>query len=288
MTIPLANQWGTFRYNAAELAKPTNVEEVVALVRRAAERGLRVKPFGGGHSFNAIIGTGGIAVDLSAMRNVLAIDLDNATMEVEGGMTICDIIEAGDLAGLHFPSLGSWHSQSIAGAIATSTHGSSMTWGSLSDLVLAVEAVLADGSVVRYESGEELRAFRCNLGHLGIVTKVKLQLTPAFWLHCSHETLPDEQGFAEIAERSKAAEYVNMLWLPYLETAAIRTLNRTDVRKRNQASIDLEEAFTGKTRFGHTVEDLRNYLLGHTVLRAPKLLIPNYSPVICFRVAGMV
>ena len=275
--VELANEWGTFVYSAAEKAQPRSLEQVVELVNRARQRGLRIKPIGGRHSFNAILGTSGIAVDLSVLNKVISIDPVAATAEVEAGASLGDVIVAVDAQGLHFPSLGSWHSQSVAGAISTSTHGSSMVHGSLSDIVLEVEAVLADGSVRRFTGGDELRAMRCHLGQLGIVTKVKLQLTPAFWLSCRHQQVPDDRGFAEIADRARNAEYVNMLWLPYLDQAVIRTLTRTPTRQRNQAALDLEHKFTGKSKFGHTREDLRNYALGHAYVRLPGLLAKRYS-----------
>ena len=278
--MEIANTWGTFRYSPAERARPETVDDVVALVRRAADGGQRVKAIGGRHSFNAILGTSGIAVDLSALNRVIKIDHEAATLEAEAGANLGDMIVAADGEGLHFPSLGSWHSQSLAGAIATSTHGSSMTHGSLSDIVLELEAVLADGSIRRFTSGDELRAFRCHLGQLGVVTKVKLQMTPSFWLECRHERLADEAGFASIFERAKAAEFVNMLWIPYIEEAVIRTLSRSDQRGRNRFAVDLEKKFTGKSTFGHSREDLRNYALGHAFLRAPKLLARRYSKAV--------
>ena len=75
--------------------------------------------------------------------------------------------------------------------------------------------MLADGAVRRFVGGEELRAFRCHLGQLGIVTKVKFQMTPAFWLECRHERLPDETGFAQIFEQAKVdtSGLPDFLWM---------------------------------------------------------------------------
>ena len=75
----------------------------------------------------------------------------------------------------------SFLNQTIAGAIATGTHGSSIEHGSLSNQVLAVRAVLANGTLV--EISEEshpflLKAFRVNVGRLGVVTHVKMRITP--------------------------------------------------------------------------------------------------------------
>ena len=68
----------------------------------------------------------------------------------------------------------------IGGAIATGTHGSSIEHGSLSNQVLAVKAVLANGtSVVISEESHPflIQAFRINVGRLGVVTDVKLKIS---------------------------------------------------------------------------------------------------------------
>ena len=71
--------------------------------------------------------------------------------------------------------------QTVAGAVATGTHGSSLKYGSFSNQVLAVKVILANGTTV--EISEEshpflMKAFRVNVGRLGVVTDVKLKISP--------------------------------------------------------------------------------------------------------------
>ncbi|MEM7236486.1 MAG: D-arabinono-1,4-lactone oxidase [Pseudomonadota bacterium] len=246
------------------------MEQLVQIVQRAAAEKLTVKAIGGRHSFNAILETSGVAINMSRLNQILTIDVNAHTIEAEAGATLADVIRAANLEGLHFSSLGSWHSQSLAGAIATSTHGSSLTHGSLSDFVIEIEAVLADGSIRRVSDGDTLRAFRCHLGQLGLITKVKLQLEPAFFLSCTHKVLPDDQGFQEASSLAREAEFFNMLWLPYSQEALVRTLVRVPELQPNAAALEYRRKKTTRLNISHTIEDTWNYALGHVFVRAPK------------------
>ena len=69
--------------------------------------------------------------------------------------------------------------QTVAGTIATGSHGSSITYRTLSSHVLAVKAVLANGtSVLVFEESHPflIKAFRVNVGRLGVVTEVKIRI----------------------------------------------------------------------------------------------------------------
>ena len=71
--------------------------------------------------------------------------------------------------------------QTIAGAIATNTHGSSLEHGSLSHQLLAVKVVLANGTWVEISEKSHpflMKAFRVNVGRLGVVTHVKMRIFP--------------------------------------------------------------------------------------------------------------
>jgi FAD/FMN-containing dehydrogenase len=274
---PYVNAWNTVRFTPSAVARPRTRDELVALVRDAHASGRKIKAIGG-HSFNRIIVTDGLQVDLRHLNRVIEIDPDAGTAVLEGGVTLGDTIEALDRQGLQFSSLGSWFTQSISGAIATSTHGSTRFHGSLSDAVLEVEAVLADGSVAQAGGEDDVaRAFRARLGQLGLITRVKLQLEPAFWLQCSIDTVADTQGFASIVGIAHREEYVSMLWLPYAERVCIRVLRRTDARRRNDTATKLERRFGRKGRLYNTVEDVAIFLYGHAFLRLPRLLSSVYS-----------
>lgn len=188
--VEFVNRYKNIRFECEAIARPGSLQAVRDLVGRARAEGRRLKAVGGAHGFNNNIKTPHILVDLARMNRVLSIDSASGTAMLEAGITLADAIAALDAAGLHFPSLGSWSGQSIAGAIATSTHGSSLVHGTLSDIVVGVEAVLADGSVAWISEGDRLKAMRAHIGQLALITRVEIACAPAFMLACSTEITP--------------------------------------------------------------------------------------------------
>jgi FAD/FMN-containing dehydrogenase len=271
-----------------EPERPETEDALVGLVERARSMQRKLKVIGGSHSFNHISKTSGTLIDLRDLNRtgsekkypLIHLDRDRNTADLEAGATLGEAITALDREGLHFSSLGSYHGQTIAGAIATSTHGSSLRHGSLSDAVLEVRALLADGTFRTFKDGDELRAMRAHLGQLGIVTRVKVRVEPRFWLGCSVWTVGERDGFASIVELAREHEYVSMLWLPYTREACIRVLERVGVEGRNRAAIRLERNYTR----GLVQKTARNggfWLVQHFYLLRPKWL--GYPYTLFFR-----
>jgi FAD/FMN-containing dehydrogenase len=264
MTEPFVNEWRNVSFRPARVVRPETVEEVCAIVKEARADGQKIKVVGGGHSMNNIFKTDGILVDLRNLNQVLSIDPQSHIVEVEAGLTLGEAIVACANKGLHFPSLGSWYSQSIAGAIATSTHGSSLHHGSLSDMVLEVEAVLANGNVQKFSGdNDDMKAMRCHLGRLGILTKVKLKLEPAFSLNCVITGRPCEMAFRHVLEIAKSQDYFNMLWIPDFDMADLRVLKRLPLRHRNQAALDLEHSYMKRSMLSLRLEDVGGFFAAH-------------------------
>jgi FAD/FMN-containing dehydrogenase len=264
MTEPVVNEWRNISFTPARVEKPESVEAIKKIVNEAREAGQKIKVIGGRHSMNNIFKTGGIVVDLCKLNRVLSIDPQSYVVEVEAGLTLGEAIVACANKGLHFPSLGSWYSQSIAGAIATSTHGSSLSHGSLSDMVLGVEAVLANGNVQKFSGdNDDMKAMRCHLGRLGILTKVKLQLGPAFSLNCAITRLPCDMAFRQVVDTARSHEYFNTLWIPDFNMADLRVLKRLPCRPRNQAALELEHSYMKRSMLSLRLEDVGGFFAAH-------------------------
>ena len=93
---------------------------------------------------------GALALSLERMNRVLEIDAVAATMTVEAGCVLQAVCEAADAEGLLFPlDLGSRGSATIGGNISTNAGGNRVIrYGMMRDMVLGLEAVLADGTIV--------------------------------------------------------------------------------------------------------------------------------------------
>ena len=161
---------------------PVATEEVAAVVRFCAERGLPVVPRGGGSSglFGAVPKRGGVVFDLRGLNSIGPADASACTVTVAAGATWWRLEEAlagQGLATLSYPS--SARSATVAGWVMTSGLGiGSLKYGPVFGHVLAAELVLPDGTVSHYRAGEGLEQFFESEGTLGIVTRLTLKVRP--------------------------------------------------------------------------------------------------------------
>jgi L-gulono-1,4-lactone dehydrogenase len=208
---------------------------VVEALRRASAAGQTVKVVGAAHSFNDIACTNGRQLRLDRLNRVLAVDADAGLVTVQGGIRLWEFIEQLATLGLALPVLGDIDRQSIAGAIATGTHGSSRCHGGLATLVAGLELVTADGSVLRCSPSEEPDVFDCarvGLGALGVVTKVTLRVEPQFRLHSIEASRPVDELIDAFDEIVEANEYVKCYWFPHTPVASVFVANRTQAALR--------------------------------------------------------
>jgi FAD/FMN-containing dehydrogenase len=175
------------------VVRPAGTEQVAAVVHACAEAGVPIVPQGGntGMCGAATPDRGGreIVLSLARMRAIRAIDVANATITVEAGVTLADVQQAARDAGMLFPlSLASEGSCTIGGNLSTNAGGTAvLRYGNARELVLGVEVVLADGRVLhglralrKDNTGYDLKQlFVGSEGTLGIVTAAVLKLFPA-------------------------------------------------------------------------------------------------------------
>lgn len=183
---------GAFRGRARAVVRPASTEEVAAVVRTCANASIPVVPHGGntGMCGGAIPDTTGdaIVLALGRMDRALEVDARNDSMTVEAGCVLARVQEAAVAADRMFPlSLAAEGSCQIGGNVATNAGGINvLRFGNARDLVLGVEAVLADGSVwnglraLRKDNrGYDLKhVFIGSEGTLGVITTVVLKLFP--------------------------------------------------------------------------------------------------------------
>ena len=178
MSARETNWAGNIVYRAARVARPRSVSEARELV---GENG-QVRPVGTGHSFNRIADTPGVLISLADLPPVIDTG-PGASVTVAGGVRFGELSEQLDAAGYALPSMASLPHISVAGAVATATHGSGDAQGNLATIVAGLELITADGglrSVRRDTGGEKFRGSVVGLGSLGLVTALTLDVVPAF------------------------------------------------------------------------------------------------------------
>ncbi|MFC3574584.1 FAD-binding protein [Streptomyces yaanensis] len=179
MTGTVTNWAGNITYAAKELHRPHSLDALAALVAGSA----RVRVLGSGHSFNEIAepGPDGVLLSLAALPAEVDVDTAARTVRVGGGVRYAELARVVHEHGLALHNMASLPHISVAGSVATGTHGSGVTNGSLASAVREVELVTADGSTVRIARGEgRFDGAVTALGALGVVTALTLDLEPDF------------------------------------------------------------------------------------------------------------
>jgi FAD-linked oxidoreductase len=218
----------TERCVPAVLARPGSRAEVAAAVVAAARAGRTVRVAGAGHSFTDGVLTDGTLLSLERMARVLDADPAGGLVRVEAGITLHRLSRELLLRGLALPNVGDVDAQSLAGAIATATHGTGARLPNLSAQVEEIELVLGDGSERVIGEGDLLRATRVGLGSLGVVVAVTLRCVPAFRLRGVDRPESLAAVLAALDERADAADHFEFWTFPHSPIALTRTNTRTD------------------------------------------------------------
>ncbi|MER6067835.1 D-arabinono-1,4-lactone oxidase [Streptomyces sp. NPDC001817] len=169
----------TISYTPRQIHRPRTVDALAALVARSE----RVRVLGSGHSFNRIADPGPDGVLLSTAALPREIDVDTAarTVRVSGWARYAELARTVHAHGLALPNMASLPHISVAGSLATGTHGSGVENAPLASAVREVEMIVASGD--SGTTGRDDRRFDgtvTSLGALGVVTALTLDLEPAF------------------------------------------------------------------------------------------------------------
>ncbi|OCC24156.1 hypothetical protein MB02_07750 [Croceicoccus estronivorus] len=175
----------------AFVVRPGSTGEVAAVLKAAARFHTPVTTQGGrtGVVGGADAGADAIVLSLERMNRILEIDPASMTMTVEAGCVLQAAHEAAEAEGMILPlDLGARGTATVGGNISTNAGGVRvLRWGMMRDMVLGVEAVLADGTVlpglrktIKDNAGYDWKHLLIGSeGTLGVVTKAVLRLRPA-------------------------------------------------------------------------------------------------------------
>ena len=170
------NWAGNYTYGARRLHRPATLEEVQAVVASAPS----VRVLGSRHSFNDIADSDEL-LTLDAVPADLSVDHAAGTVSFGAAMRYGELAEALKDEGLALHNLASLPHISVAGAVATATHGSGDANGNLATAVAGLELVTSSGEVVRAARGDEdFDGMVVGLGALGAVTRLTLDAEPAY------------------------------------------------------------------------------------------------------------
>jgi alditol oxidase len=177
--VHLKNWAGNLEYSTGNVHYPKTVAEVQEVVKKCKS----LKALGSRHSFNKIADSTENQVSLQELNKVISLDVASNTVTIEAGMRYGELAPYLHEKGYALHNLASLPHITVAGAVATATHGSGMATGNLSTGISAIEFVNAAGDLVslsKKKDGEQFNGAVVALGALGVVTKLTLDLQPTF------------------------------------------------------------------------------------------------------------
>ena len=221
------NWAGNYRYGASELHRPGSLAELQEVVARSP----RVRALGSRHSFSGIVDSAEL-ITLEDMTDPAAVVVapDRRSVTLDAGMRYGELVEVLGREGLALHNLASLPHISVAGAVATATHGSGAGNRNLAAQVSALELVTSDGELVRAARGDaDFAGMVVNLGALGVVTRVTLDVEPAFEVtQRVFDHLPWDALFEHFDEIVSSAYSVSLFTLFGGDVDMVWTKSRTD------------------------------------------------------------
>lgn len=212
----------------AKLVEPKTLEELAAALKTATGP---IRPVGSGHSFSALVPTGGTIISLAAFTGITDHNPNTLEATIGAGTVLHDVGEHLHNLGQAFKNMGDIDKQTLAGAISTSTHGTGANLQSYSACITGLELVTAAGDVLwcdKDSNPDVFKAAQVSLGALGVVTKVRLQNTAPYMLERKGWVQPLEDTLNNLDRLAAENRHVEFFYIPYSDMSAVITMNIAD------------------------------------------------------------
>ena len=222
----------------AEMLYPSSEEEIVLIIKNAKARNQKIRVVGAGHSFSALVETNQILISLDRLKGLISVDKNKCEAEVFAGTRLYDLGPLLHQEGMAVENMGDIDKQSVAGAFSTSTHGTGVNFGILATQVLAITLVNGEGEIIRLEKeihGDEFKAAQVSLGMLGIITRMKLRLLPAYKLNYIAKKSTFDDTLANFEKYNAENRNFEFYWFPNTETCQLKFTNITTKEISNEA-----------------------------------------------------
>jgi FAD-linked oxidoreductase len=235
------SNWSGSVSATAEVARPQSEDELAMLVRSAR----KLRATGTGHSFMPLCDSDDLIVSLDAMPGEIRVAADRQTARIPAGWSIRRLTAALWEEGLALANQGDVNPQSLAGAMATGTHGTGTSLGSLSTFARGFRLVGADGEAHWCDAdtnADLYQAQRLSLGLFGVATEAEVTVVPAF--HLAERI--EKRRWAEVRESyeelTQTHRHVEFWFFPHSDDVILKTLDPCDPCDPPPSTTDMEEA----------------------------------------------
>ncbi|MDP1559780.1 MAG: FAD-binding protein [Pirellulaceae bacterium] len=194
----ITNFGANISFTPRRVYRPASDFEVLDILRRHKQDQIRV--VGRLHAWSPLVESTDVIISLENLKAVEILERDGEKVAIVGaGCQIKRLLAELQKDGLTAPAVGLISEQTIAGAMATATHGSgrqALCHFSRAVRVAHFDSATSEPIISEVRGGEELRAIQCSLGMLGVILRVEICLgTSVFWFNIVSRPKPHAVGW---------------------------------------------------------------------------------------------
>ncbi len=226
--LPWSNWSGNQQCQPTERHVPRSDQQLSKLIK-STEQSIRC--VGSGHSFSPLVPTEETLISLARFRGIKEVNAQTKEVKFGAGTLLGQIGDPLWEHGLALNNMPDINTQSLAGAIATSTHGTGPKFGSLSDDVTALTLMTASSKSVSCSHNDNpdlFNAARANLGALGVVTDVTLKVRDSYKLEEKQWFLHNDEAHPMIEKLRDESRHFELYAFPHGDYSLLITIDETD------------------------------------------------------------
>ncbi|KAJ3269739.1 hypothetical protein HDV01_001082 [Terramyces sp. JEL0728] len=245
-----------------QVVKIKNVEHLREILVHVNSTGKKLKILGTGMSFGGIAAIDGpldVMVDLSSLSGLAS--MENNLAKFGGSTVLQEVTDSLIQHGLQIAACpGVLVAQTLAGALATGTHGQGLKYGGLYDIVYSMEIMFADGSLHTfskdspyYNGKDVLHAFQLHLGCLGVLVSVTLECEP-LQIYRLDKSVTDFEDLKEnYIKWNHENEHCKAWWFPdtnHIQVWKTKLASESEIlqyKENNNTIYDLKDNVAGSS-----------------------------------------
>lgn len=222
------NWSGSLKFRPREFLKPENEDDLREIIRQTHAAGTKVRLAAAGHSSSPLVETPQTLIHLHHFKGIVRHDAAQQTATIRSGMTVHETNTALQKLNLALFNTGDVDVQTLAGAIATGTHGSGRRLQNLSSLLQEVRMIDYSGEVKvfsQHHHPDIMRAMRVSLGAFGVFSEITIRVVPLFKLRRLELCTEADVCLHNFDQLAAENRNVDFYWYPRSDETKIRILN---------------------------------------------------------------
>lgn len=262
--LPWKN-WSGSQSAQPSLRKVPKHEEQLRDIIVTSQQNIRC--VGAGHSFSPLVPTNDTLISLARLRGIKHIDRETSRVDIGAGTPLSQIGDPLWEAGLGLINMPDIDTQALAGAIATSTHGTGVGLGSMSSDVTALRLMDAQGEIVECSANTNsdiFHAARNHLGTLGVVTQIQMQARPKYKLQEDSWVLPLHDALEQAESLRDSHRHFEMYAFPHADYTLMLTMDEVDIQAPNKplsTTQSSSESFRTAADWTERLPFLRSFIM---------------------------